>query len=48
MINMTNRPNVQMRLRPLELRFRHDASPSGVAGVWWVAEAGFEPATPRL
>jgi hypothetical protein len=29
---MTNRPNVQVRLRALELLFRHGASLSGVAG----------------
>jgi hypothetical protein len=41
MINMTNRPNVQVRLRALELLFRHAGSPSGLAGcghtrrAWW-------------
>jgi hypothetical protein len=27
MINMTNRPNVQMRLRPLELLLGHNDAP---------------------
>jgi hypothetical protein len=32
MINMTHRPNVQMRLIPLELSLCHDQNPSCVGG----------------
>ena len=40
MVNMTNRPNVQVRLVALELLFRHGASPSGVADVCVVGSGG--------
>jgi hypothetical protein len=31
MINMTHRPNIDMRLRPLKLLFRHNKLLNGVA-----------------
>ena len=44
MVNMTNRPNVQMRLVPLELLLRHRDSPSSRLVVcvlrWWSVGAG--------